>query len=200
MQLLDFCFRKVISFMFRAKILGWLLLLALTACVTTTSTPSPVPDTPSGNDTGYPITDLGYPAPSIPPTPGIVLIVPTPSSGEVSVITGMLMVNPELPQPLPGVLLGLATIAHATTGTPFYAQYERTTAPRNQTDSRGRFVFADVPPGRYLLVIDKIREAILLKDPKDVGQDLTFDVEPGQVLDLGELVYINLPITPAPNP
>jgi hypothetical protein len=72
------------------------------------------------------------------------------------------------------------------------AQFDRVTSPRTQTDASGRFLFVDVPVAKYGLVLDRIRTSYYLKNPKDNG-DFLFQPQPGQVLDLGKLVYPSLP-------
>ena len=76
--------------------------------------------------------------------------------------------------------------------TPTLASFDRNSSPRTQTDAYGRFVFVDVPADRYGLVLDRINQSYLLKNPKD-DSDLLFTPKPGQVLDLGKLVYPSLP-------
>ena len=128
-------------------------------------------------------------------------IVTTPSSPELSTITGQLMLNPASPRPASQVVLALAEILEINGGTPALASFDRKTSPNTLTDSTGHFVFKDVPAQRYSLVLDRINESFLLLHPED-GGDFIFEAQPGQVLDLGQLVYSSLPgdVSSSPSP
>jgi hypothetical protein len=144
---------------------------------------------PSGNGAGN-----GYPGPAengaTHGTP--ISDVPAPSAN-LATVTGYLMVDPGAPKPVEHVILYLGEIIPETGGTPFVAGFERTTSPRTLTDANGRFVFTDVEPGPYTLILDKIAESYMLGDPDNPGGDFIFDAQPGQILDLGQLVYLRMP-------
>jgi hypothetical protein len=124
-------------------------------------------------------------------------VVPTPSSDTIATVTGVLMVNQQDPMPASRVILVLAEVMESK-GTPVVAGFDRMVAPNTLTDHTGQFIFTDVKPGRYALVLDKITEAMLLNDPTS-GGDLLFSVEGGKVTDIGRLIYRDLPIfTPTP--
>jgi hypothetical protein len=120
------------------------------------------------------------------------VVVPTPSADK-AVITGVLKTNPNQPQPAPGVILYLADILPESKGTPFLASFDRVHSVRTVTDPNGRFVFAEVSPASYSLVLDRIAQAYLLSDPKKPGGDFIFTANGGKSLDLGDLVYAVLP-------
>lgn len=122
-------------------------------------------------------------------TPYTISTIPTPSP-EKCVVTGVLMQNPG-PSPVTRTVLMLGGILYSN-GTPAFARTNQNDI-RTLTDDNGRFVFGDVPCQEYSLVLDKITEAILLTNP-DTGQDLLFTPQAGQILDLGELVYSDLPL------
>lgn len=151
-----------------------LLVLTLSACETSARQSSPAP---------YPLTE-----PSFPP----IIVIPTPSAPNKATVTGILLVKGNPPRPVVGALLYLADIIPEARGTPWLAGFERQFSPRTQTDNAGRFVFLDVPAGKYSLVLDRVSQAFLLRNPQDES-DLLFEPEPGQVLDLGNLVYPSLP-------
>jgi len=179
------------------------LVLFLSAC---SSTPSPAP---TQHLPAYPIlqspapvSESAYPppgvaAPTTEPLP-LLTVVPTPSTPDKATITGVLLLNPGSPHPATGVILALADIIPEANGTPWVAGFERQSSPHTQTDGAGRFVFVDIQPGKYSLVLDKLNDAYLLGNPKD-GADLIFEPQPGQVLDLGDLIYASLPgVSPTP--
>lgn len=177
--------------------------LLLSACSTT---PLPAPTQPLP---AYPIllspspvSESAYPPPGgAAPTPEplpLLTVIPTPSTPDKATITGVLLLNPGSPLPATGVILALANIVPEAKGTPWVAGFERLSAPQTQTDGAGRFVFVDIAPGKYALVLDRLNEAYLLGNPKD-GADLILGPQPGQVLDLGDLIYASLPgVSPTP--
>jgi hypothetical protein len=51
----------------------------------------------------------------------------------------------------------------------------------------------NVPPGRYVLIIDNVTSVSLLMDPTG-NQAILLTLEPGDKKDLGVLDYTDLPI------
>jgi hypothetical protein len=153
------------------------LAVILAAC----SVPTPLPQSPLET----PVVSKPYS-----PIPTTVSIV-TPSKSDRATITGVLMESRDSPRPAAGLVLYLAQTLQSS-GAPTMASLDRASSPRAQTDSSGRFVFAEVPIAKYGLVFDRIDSAYLLHNPKDDG-DFLFEPKAGQVLDLGTLVYSSLP-------
>lgn len=116
---------------------------------------------------------------------------PVPSSDRVS-ITGVLLQNTNSPVSVSDAILYLGSIHLDANGVPMLAGLDKQIAPRTRTDQSGRFVFADVPPGTYVLILDRIHETFLLNDPTS-GKDFLIRSQAGQILDLGKLVYASLP-------
>ena len=116
---------------------------------------------------------------------------PVPSSDRVS-ITGILQRNTSSPVSVNDAILYLGSVHLDASGAPILAGLDKQTAPRTQTDQSGRFVFADVPPDTYVLILDRIHETFLLNDPTS-GKDFLIKSQAGQILDLGKLVYASLP-------
>ncbi len=56
----------------------------------------------------------------------------------------------------------------------------------------GSFVFKNVSPGRYALIMDLVSNAYMLRKPDGNG-DLVIDVKTGETTALGILVYVELP-------
>jgi hypothetical protein len=116
---------------------------------------------------------------------------PAPASQDVGVATGiMLGGNP----PLPGVgmILRLADVLVDSDGTPLSASLNKETAPTTLVGGSGQFIFTDVPPGRYAIVVDLISTSVVLRDPAS-GDDLLVDVTGGEITDIGKLIYPDLP-------
>ena len=95
------------------------------------------------------------------------------------------------PQPVAHVLLALGNIVEKD-GTPLVASSDLS-SPRSLTDNVECFVFNNIPSGKYTLIFDRVDETFLLSHP-DYGGDLIIAPQVGQVLDLGKLIYSNLPI------
>ena len=71
--------------------------------------------------------------------------------------------------------------------------YKPATAPKATSDEYGRFALNDVPPGKYALILDLVIHQYLVLDPES-GDGIVFEVEAGEILDLGTFVYDSLPI------
>ena len=126
------------------------------------------------------------------PLPSLITVIPTPSGSDKVTITGILLQDVNAPHPVAGAILYLANVLPDSTGKLTLASFDKVSSPRTQTDAAGRFVFADAPAGIHSLVLYRIADSYLLKDPTS-GGDLLFQPKPGQVLDVGKLVYASLP-------
>jgi len=111
------------------------------------------------------------------------LVVPTPSSGK-AVVTGRLLIGGEVGQPF------LATLYLASTVPPSTPNYPPLIAFSEQSDQlgiqdadTGRFLFTDVVPGQYAIIIWTPFGGNPLVDGS--GNSILFMVNPGEVKDLG---------------
>lgn len=95
-------------------------------------------------------------------------------------------------QPLPGRILYLAELTKDASGAETAAGLDRIASPRTFTDVDGTFTFYNVPPGRYALIYDLVRNAYMLRNP-DRDDDLIITVATGGVADVGTLAYNQLP-------
>ena len=109
--------------------------------------------------------------------------LPQPAPG-TGVILGMLKVE-NTNQPMVGIELYLAQHIGATQDTPIY-KLDPDSAPHVITGGEGRFVFKDIPPGRYAIVIWTPFNSFLVRNPA-TGSELVIDVEPDRVYDVGIL-------------
>ena len=166
-----------------------LLALVLSACQGQTSAePTVYPPPPGSAGEAQPAE--GYPGPAT-PTTYVIEEIPTPGQ-ETGTVTGYILVNKTSPAPAGTVLLALAKVIPGPDGTPMVASFNRNEAPHALTDSNGRFVFSDVPPGQYALILDRISDAFMLNHPEN-GEDFIITVTAGEATDLGEIVYASLP-------
>jgi hypothetical protein len=114
------------------------------------------------------------------------------------IITGVLLFNNNGQKVTKeNVPLFLAEILADENGVPRVASINRTGSPRTATDSKGQFIFSEVPPGNYGIVLDIVVKAYLLPKP-DTEEDLIISVSAGEVIDLGTLAY-NASILPGVN-
>jgi hypothetical protein len=87
-----------------------------------------------------------------------------------------------------GFYLYLGDILQNNEGAESLVELDRENSPKARLNAMGEFVFVDVPPGRYGLMLDLVRGAVLLNDPDD-GSDMIVEIQGGQVMDLGEMAY-----------
>jgi len=140
--------------------------------------------------TGYPgmpaaAPDPGYPVPTPegmqaePPSPEVNLPA---AGGDNGVVGGVLIreVGDQGFMPLIPRELILGEIVSVNTGEPAYVRTNED-SPRAELFPTGVFIFRNVPPGEYGLVMDLGFSQFLI-------EDYTFSVEPGQVLDLGQVI------------
>ena len=106
-----------------------------------------------------------------------------PAPGTATVV-GILKIE-HTDQPMAGVELYLALHIGVDENTPIYS-LEPSSAPHAVVENNGRFVFKDVPPGRYSIVVWNPFNSFLVRDPK-TGLELVIDVRPNQIYDLGIL-------------
>jgi len=105
-------------------------------------------------------------------------------------VTGILLDNN---RPRPDAIIYLANVVTDEQGREMVASYDRSSSPRFDTDSLGRFVFSNVPPGRYGLILDTVVSAYLLHQPNE-DIPLLFTINADELEDIGELDYDDLPL------
>jgi hypothetical protein len=91
------------------------------------------------------------------------------------------------------VTLYLAETIKDNTGREVVAAMDRVRSPRTVTDDQGRFVFPNISPGNYGLVLDYVFESYLLLKP-DSQEALLIEVSAEKQIDLGTLLYDSLPL------
>ena len=95
-------------------------------------------------------------------------------------------------QPAKNSILYLSEIIKDNAGNESFATMDRIRSPKTNTDDEGHFVFSNVPPGKYCLVLDIITNSYLLFKPGT--QDALFiQVSAGGQADFGTLIYDSLP-------
>ena len=105
------------------------------------------------------------------------------------IVTGVLLFKDgEITKPVSNVSMFLAEVLKDENGIPRVVSMNRTDSPRAATDIKGQFVFLNVPPGEFGLVLDIVIKAYLLPEP-DSDTDLIITVESDKIIDLGSLQY-----------
>lgn len=187
---------------FRLGLLAALLAALLGACSQAAQPPQPGGDaaspapSPAGtvSSTGavYPGPEAGaaYPGPTAAAVDDGPLVIPEPSSSEVGVISGVLLrVNDDgTREPISRGALYLGGLVPDAGGTDSMVGVDKSTDPVAALNSRGEFVFVDVPVGRYGLMYDNLEGMLLLNNP-ETSDDFIIEVAGGQKQDLGELAY-----------
>jgi hypothetical protein len=112
---------------------------------------------------------------------------PDASLGQV---TGQLLLNGK---PVSYLNLYLGGTIKDAQGLEFAASLDRLRDPTALTGKDGNFHFMNVPPGRYVLILDDVTSVSLLMEPEG-DQAVLLTIESGEVKDLGVLDYDDLPI------
>ncbi|MFZ6027660.1 MAG: hypothetical protein ACOYYS_08095 [Chloroflexota bacterium] len=183
----------------KTLLIGLLLIaLLLNACTQRTATPgAPATQIPASQETGaYPAPDQNnsssaYPAPQSVEITQAYVPQPVPTkaagTGEVSgtlQVQGTGKVN---------VGLYLAPLITDEKGMDVVAALDRNTSPHTYSDPQGNFRFYNIPPGKYGLVLDVVKETYLLHEPSSNTQILVTVTEDAQI-NLGTLNYETLPV------
>lgn len=141
---------------------------------------------------GYPAPDAGYlgalPEGIQPEPPNPERQLPEAGSG-TAVIGGVLI--RELVEeggflPLTPQRLLLGEIVNTTDGQPAYLSVDDQNSPSAELFPTGVFLFSNVTPGTYGLVVDLGFTQFLVNQPD--GSQFLFTVEPNQALDLGQVI------------
>jgi len=145
--------------------------------------PAPVPAPASGTPLASPLNSPLAAAATTIPRPNVT------QDAALGSATGKLLIKG---QPFAGRILYLAEIVKDANGNETAAGYDRANSPKATVLEDGSFTFANVKPGRYSIVLDIVRQAYMLKNPKDQS-DLIIDVKAGAPTSFGTLDYSDLP-------
>lgn len=119
-------------------------------------------------------------------TPLSLVFLPTPSLPTIATVGGRLVrTHNGIIEPIAETNIMLAPVIYSADGTPVLAAVDKETALMATTDKNGAFVFVDIPPGTYGIVIITPVGLFLLQEKN--GNDFLFEVRGGTVLDLGEI-------------
>jgi len=121
--------------------------------------------------------------PSTTPTIGTLILAQTPSFG-LAIVRGRIIEIQSKKAPAESVLY-LGEVKSLSNGLPVI-RLERDTAPHAIPAQNGEFLFLDVEPGRYGLVLYTPEFSFLVDDP-NTAKNFLLDISPNQVLDLGTI-------------
>lgn len=109
-------------------------------------------------------------------------------------LTGQIIVTgPSGDIPVAGLVIGLAEVIKGEDGLPKASGYEASAAPKATTDDFGRFVFDNLKPSLYTLILDAVITQYQL-DNVETGDTILVEIKPNETVALGELRYPSLPI------
>jgi hypothetical protein len=166
------------------------------APVEISATPTPAEFSESPEVAGYPAgpsptpfdytQDEGYPAPQVSsPTAELPELLEIPEPGEESgIVTGQLLSPGPGGTPYIGALYLANTIPSDQEGFPPIVSLSDQTDPLAVQDQTGRFLFTDITPGTYALVLWNPVASTVIEEP-GTNEYMVFEVQPGEVTDLG---------------
>jgi hypothetical protein len=141
---------------------------------------------PSLTSRAYP-SDQGVLA--LKPTP-FPSVIQTPLGG-TGTITGKLVTSPPGRSPA-GVTLYLAALLPLTPGPDYLIGMDLANSPRTVVYEDGRFLFPNIAPNRYALVLWTPNQSAYAQDPANSDKELIVTVAAGQIVELGD-VTITMP-------
>lgn len=113
------------------------------------------------------------------------------SSSDLPAVTGKILFRSK---PVAGEILFLGTVlSDPVNGKELAVSLDRSNAPKSVTSSEGVFIFKNLPPGKYGLMLISGMDSFLLLDPKT--QDaVILNVDDEKIYNLGLLDYDDLPL------
>ncbi len=150
-------------------------------------------------DEAYPSAQSGYPGQQAESANSSLstemLAAPEPTSSDTGTVTGVLKLRSASgSDPVPEAILYLGSVITLDDGSPALGAINKQIAPNTQTHYTGQFIFENVPVGQYVIAFDQITATFVLNSPNGEG-NFIIDVNGGEILDLGELIYSDLPIS-----
>jgi hypothetical protein len=134
--------------------------------------PQPGNPYPSNNPVSAPPSVSSFPS-----------VIPTPLETKGTII-GQLKNN--IPSTsLEGLSLYLGTLLPLSPGPDYLINLDLKNAPSTQIREDGKFIFSNVTPGQYALVLWTPRDSPFVQDPNNPEKELIVNVEPGKIIDIG---------------
>jgi hypothetical protein len=143
--------------------------------------PYPEPATPEQRQSGYPEPLGTVDAANLPRS----ITIPSPEAGQ-GTVTGTLLFSGEGAGPYYATLILAGTTDSGKAGYPPTITFSVEEDPVAVQDQTGKFLFDNIPPGSYALVIWDPPVNPIIQNP-DSDEYLIFDVVAGEITDLGEV-------------
>jgi hypothetical protein len=173
-----------------------LIIILLAGCApaaTTVSTPTQQASSPVERPTAGPTspTEPAEVSEVEPATtaPATTLTVPTPSP-DAGVIVGTIF-STKMNGPLPNMGVYLGEYMYMTPGPDYLVTIRQESSLHTFTDSQGRFVFENVPPGKYPILLWTPFSSHVIPDEKH-EKELVVEITAGKVTDL-DLIEVEWP-------
>lgn len=110
--------------------------------------------------------------------------ISTPTADK-AIITGRL-INATDGKPMSGILVRLAEVYRNDAGEGSYV-LDQALSPGTESDENGYYVFENLTPGEFVLVLgDPLVKHLIISEPNSEKAKV-WKVEPGKILDIGEL-------------
>jgi hypothetical protein len=176
------------------KLLRYLSIVMLFAALLVGCKSSPEP---TDSPLRIPAADSPLPAPTgattvetLPQITEVPLVPPTPAPGKGIVIGVLLRDNLGLPlEAMTKTRLYLGPVK-TTTGGERFVSHSANVDPVTFTGEDGTFIFTDIEPGSYGLIVATPISSVLMRH-HDSGEEVVFTVEAGETVDLGELHFLS---------
>lgn len=173
---------KILTFI---TVLSLVFVLSLSACDGNKSGTAgtdmgigyPISPTEIDNDLAYPLSEEPLEAPTLTTTQDS-----SSMSNFGSTITGKLVIQDQK-SGFPGIYL--AQVLESANGDPVLTSLDKNNAPKASIDTKGNFVFTNVKPGKYALLVDLVTSIFILTDTD--GKYRIFSLEEGQKIDVGNI-------------
>ena len=120
-------------------------------------------------------------------TPSVPIVVPTPRA-DLGIVVGKLLSTDNGNPPYLATLYLGSTIEADKADFPPLVSLDETTDPKATQDESGAFVFIDIKPGIYAVIVWDPYTSIVIQDEKKENY-LTFEVKAGEITDLGTILY-----------
>lgn len=160
-----------------------LLSISLVACSSNGANNTetyPAPNVVNSNPTSYPVdtTEKNSPTPMI------------TQDSSMGLVQGKIYFKGK---PLASKLLYLADVLQdSNSNVDIATSLDVNVAPRATTDNDGNYIFQNVKPGRYGLILYEGTSSYLLLNPEN-NKAIVLDVSSGKDVDLGKMDFLDLP-------
>lgn len=120
-------------------------------------------------------------------TPSLPIVVPTPKTDSGIVIGKLLSSDSGNPPYMATLFLGSTITADKSDFPPLVSLHEDID-PKGTQDTTGAFVFTDIAPGIYAIIVWDPYASVVIQDEAKENYR-TFEVKAGEITDLGTILY-----------